>query len=59
MRPGDKVKIIRGPYKGKTGTLRVRITETDTRTQKREPCWIIWINGVPEMVYESEVQNGT
>ena len=54
-KPGDKVKISKGPYKGMTGQLRSRITETDTNTGKRRPAWTVWINKVVELVYEDEI----
>jgi transcription antitermination factor NusG len=56
MKPGDKVEIITGPYKGMRGILRSRITETDSKTGERTACWTILINNVVEMVYESEVR---
>jgi transcription antitermination factor NusG len=56
LKPGDKVKIVKGPYKGMRGILRSRITETDSKTKERTPCWTVWINGTAEMVYESEVK---
>jgi transcription antitermination factor NusG len=38
MKPGDKVKIVKGPYKGMRGILRGRINATDTNTKSPEPC---------------------
>jgi len=58
MKPGDKVKIFKGMYKGMKGILRSRMTETDTKTKHREPCWTVWIGDKVEMVYESEIKNG-
>ncbi len=56
MKPGDKVKIVKGLYKGLSGVLKSRITETDTRTKERTPCWIVFVGNGLVMVYESEIK---
>jgi hypothetical protein len=55
MKPGDKVKIVKGLYKGLNGVLKSRITENDTRTNERTPCWIVCVGNGLVMVYESEL----
>lgn len=59
MKHGDKIKIFKGPYKGKDAIIRSRVMETDTRTGERKPGYTVWINGDVELVYDDEVKNGS
>lgn len=55
LRPGDKVKITKGPYKGMRGQLSRRSHETNTVTGEIRPAWYCWINKTLELVYEDEI----
>ncbi len=49
MNPGDKVRIVSGPYKGCKALLK--------RRDAANKAWYAWIDGVLEIVYESEVKH--
>ena len=50
MKPGDKVKVTKGPYKGCKALLKRKDVAND--------AWYAWIEGELCIVYESEIKHG-
>ena len=52
MKTGDRIRIVRGPYKGNSGILRGKVSGMDR-------AWFCRIDdGGLEIVYETEIRQG-
>lgn len=56
MKTGDRVKIVKGPYKGTNGVIKSRVTGTD-QDGSRKPLWVIQVGPKEHLAaWESEIR---
>jgi galactose mutarotase-like enzyme len=57
LKPGDKIAVLRGPYRGETVQLRSRTTEYDIHSGERRAAWFVWHGKDITLVFEDELNS--
>ncbi len=59
MKAGDWIRVKSGMFKGKTGTLKSRLSYHNEKDPDDCGAWTAFIDGQVEMVYSREIEPAT